>query len=440
MTTETIRPGCETIGEASLTIKDKEIKLPIYEGTEGETGLDITKLRAATGCVSYDPGYSNTGSCMSDITFIDGEKGILRYRGYAIEDLAQQATFLEVTYLMLYGQLPTQTQLNEFSTSVRSHSLLPENMKRFYDGYPETAHPMAILSSMICSLSSFYPDCIYNEPETLDLNIRRLIAKASTIAAFSYKKAVGQPFIWPKNSLNYVENFLHMMFAVPTEPYEVDPVAMTALQMVLVLHVDHEQNCSTSTVRMAGSSQANLYASVAAGICALWGYLHGGANQSVIEMLIQIKRENKGDVRGFIQKIKDKKSGIRLMGFGHRVYKNFDPRAKILKSACDRVLSKLSLAGFPLLEIAKELEEAALKDDYFIERKLYPNVDFYSGIILRALGIPLDMFTVIFALGRMPGWITQWREMKSDPDYKIARPRQIYTGETLRKFVPINQR
>lgn len=427
------------VEQAEIRIGGKDYKFPVFEGTEGERGIDITKLRSQTGCITLDSGYSNTGSCTSSITYIDGEKGILRYRGIPIEDLAESANFLEVSYLIMNGELPNQAQLDAFKSDVKHHFLLPEDMKRFFDGYPATAHPMSVLSAMVCSLSSFYPDVFYNDPAAVQLNIKRLLAKASTIAAFSYKKSVGQPFIWPCSNRGYVENFLHMMFALPTEEYQVDPVAQRALEMILILHADHEQNCSTSTVRMAGSSQANLYAAISAGICALWGYLHGGANQSVIEMLIKIKKSGE-DVHQFIQKIKDKKSGIRLMGFGHRVYKNYDPRALILKKACDQVLSRLNLVGKPLLEIAKELEEAALSDDYFIERKLYPNVDFYSGIILRAIGIPLDMFTVIFALGRMPGWIAQWQEMHNAPDFKICRPRQVYTGLPKREFVPLKKR
>lgn len=421
------------IGNATLKIGERSVLCPIYEGSEKERAIDITNLRKETGHIVYDPGYSNVASCMSSLTYVNGEQGILRYRGIPIEDLAKKSNFMEVTYLILNGELPQKKELDHFEAQIRQHTLLPEDMKRFYDGYPVTAHPMSILSAMVCSLSSFYPDCLYNDPATLDLNIFRLLAKVSTIAAFSYKKSIGKPFMGPLNRLGYVENFLNMMFALPSDFYRVDPVSVRALEMILILHADHEQNCSTSTVRIAGSSQANLYASISAGICALWGYLHGGANQSVIEMLIRIKNEG-GNVRKFIRQIKDKKSGIRLMGFGHRVYKNFDPRARILKQACDRVLSRLSLEGRPLLEIAKELEEAALKDHYFIERKLYPNVDFYSGIILRAIGVPLDMFTVIFALGRMPGWIAQWREMRDAPDFKISRPRQIYTGYTKRPY------
>lgn len=431
--------GCKQVGNAELRINQKTLQLPVYEGSEGERGIDISSLRAETMHVTLDPGYANTGSCTSAITFIDGERGILRYRGIPIEELAEKATFLEVAYLLIYGKLPARAALTDFENHVKYNALLHEDMKHFFSGYPATAHPMGILSAMICSLSSFYPDCLYNDPATVDVNMYRSISKVSTIAAFSYKKSIGQPFIGPLSRLSYVENFLHMMFAVPLEPYELDPVAVRALELVMILHGDHEQNCSTSTVRMAGSSQANIYAAMSAGICALWGYLHGGANQSVIEMLTEIKNEH-GDVKKFVQRVKDKKSGIRLMGFGHRVYKNFDPRAKILKAACDRLLSKLGTEGRPLLEIAKWLEEAAVNDDYFIERKLYPNVDFYSGIILKALGIPLDMFTVIFAIGRMPGWIAQWREMRESPEFKINRPRQIYIGPTCGPYIPINER
>ncbi|MBN1688242.1 MAG: citrate synthase [Candidatus Omnitrophica bacterium] len=427
------------LGHAELKVLGKTVKLPLYGGTEDEKGIDISQLREQTACITLDPGYANTGSCTSGITFIDGEKGILRYRGYAIEDLAKNASFLEVAYLLIYGELPNPTQLSAFVNKITRRSMIPEGMKRFFHGYPESAHPMSILSAMICSLSAYYPDCIHNHPETMDLNICRIIAKIPSIAAFSYKQSIGQPIIEPMNKLNYTENFLRMMFAVPTEEYDVDPVAARALEMILILHADHEQNCSTSTVRIAGSSQANLYASISAGICALWGYLHGGANQAVIDMLRQIRNDG-GDVKKFIRQVKDKKSGVRLMGFGHRVYKNYDPRASILKKACDDVLAKVGTDGRPLLDIAKKLENAALHDDYFVERKLYPNVDFYSGIILRGIGIPSDMFTVIFAIGRLPGWIAQWLEMRESPTFRIARPRQIYTGNNLRKYVPLKKR
>ncbi len=430
--------GIEPKGEAELRILDKSVKLPLYKGSEGEIGIDIAKLRSETGAITLDPGYVNTGSCSSSITYIDGEKGILRYRGYPIDELAEHSTFLETSYLLIYGKLPSSSELGTFTDHITRHSMIHEDMKRFFNGYPATAHPMSILSSMVCSLSSYYPDCMHNTPENMELNIYRILSKISTISAFSYKKSIGQPFVGPLNRLSYVENFLNMMFAVPAESYQLDPVAVRALEMILVLHADHEQNCSTSTVRIVGSSLANLYACVSAGICALWGPLHGGANQAVIEMLANIEKEGI-DVAKFVARVKDKNSTARLMGFGHRVYKNFDPRAKILKKACDDVLNKMGIVSRQL-EIAKQLEEVALKDPYFIERKLYPNVDFYSGIILRAIGIPLNMFTVMFAIGRLPGWIAQWREMLSSPALKINRPRQIYTGPEKRPYVPIEKR
>ncbi len=427
------------LGDAELRLPGgKTVKLPVHEGSEKEAGIDITNLRAETGAITLDPGYANSGSCLSSITYIDGDKGILRYRGIPIEELAEKSSFLEASYLLIYGKLPTQKELTVFSEQITHHSMIHEDMKRFFTGYPATAHPMSILSSMICSLCSYYPDSLEPGLKYADINIVRILSKVSTIAAFSHKKSMGQPFIGPVNKFSYVENFLNMMFAVPAEPYHIDPDAVRALEMILVLHADHEQNCSTSTVRMVGSSQANLYASVSSGICALWGPLHGGANQAVIEMLEMLQREGT-DIKSFVTQVKDKKSGSRLMGFGHRVYKNFDPRAKILKNACDKILGKLGVQD-PMLDLAKQLEEVALKDPYFIERKLYPNVDFYSGIILRALGIPVNMFTVMFAIGRMPGWIANWREMLMAPGLKIARPRQIYTGPVLSPYVPIAQR
>jgi citrate synthase len=427
------------IGDAELRLPgDKVVKLPVHEGSEGERGIDITNLRAESGAITLDPGYANSGSCLSSITYIDGDKGILRYRGIPIEELAEKSTFLEVSYLLIYGKLPTPKELESFTSQITHHSMIHEDMKRFFTGYPVTAHPMSILSSMICSLSSYYPDSLEPGLKYADINISRILSKVSTIAAFSHKKSIGQPFIGPVNRLSYVENFLNMMFAVPAEPYQVDPDAARALEMILVLHADHEQNCSTSTVRMVGSSQANLYASVSSGVCALWGPLHGGANQAVIEMLTELRAEGT-DIRSFVTQVKEKKAGSRLMGFGHRVYKNFDPRAKILKEACDRILNKMGIHD-PLLDLAKQLEEVALKDSYFIDRKLYPNVDFYSGIILRAIGIPVNMFTVMFAIGRMPGWIANWREMLMAPGVKIARPRQIYTGPVLNAYVPIDKR
>jgi len=421
---------------AKLIVEGKEYELPVVVGTENETGVDITQLRAKSGAITLDPGYGNTGSCQSAITYIDGDKGILRYRGYPIEQVAEHATFVEVCYLLIYGHLPSEAELAAFSDKLTRHSLIHEDMKKFFEGFPQSAHPMAILSSMIASLSAYYPDA--TKEGDADLNIIRLLSKAKTIAAFSYKKSVGQPFIYPQNHLSYTENFMHMMWAVPAEPYAVSPVVDRALNLLLILHADHEQNCSTSTVRMVGSSDANLFASISAGVCALWGPLHGGANQQVIEMLQQI-RDAGGDYRRFVEMAKDKNSGFKLMGFGHRVYKNFDPRARILKQAADEVLAELGVTD-PLLDIAKELERVALEDPYFVERKLYPNVDFYSGIIYRAMGIPTDMFTVMFALGRLPGWIAHWKEMVEDKSMRISRPRQIYTGATERDWVPVKKR
>jgi len=417
------------MNSAKLLIDGKEYDLPTYVGSENEKAIDVAKLRDLTGCVTLDSGYGNTGSCLSSITFIDGEKGILRYRGYPIEDLAAKASFLEVAYLLIYGELPTKEQKAKWTGEITTHTLIHEDMKKFFEGYPPHAHPMAILGAMFASLSTYYPD---GENGTLDLNIRRLIAKAPTIAAFAHKKSVGQPFVYPRNDLDYAANFLHMMFAVPAQRYEVSAAVRDALNLLLILHADHEQNCSTSTVRMVGSSNANVFASMAAGVSALWGPLHGGANQEVIEMLEGIKNSG-GDAKKAVAMAKDKASGFRLMGFGHRVYKNFDPRARILKKAADRVLGDLGVKD-PLLDIAKGLEELALADPYFVERKLYPNVDFYSGIIYRAMGIPTDMFTVMFALGRLPGWIAQWKELRDDPKTRIYRPRQIYTGKTLRRL------
>ncbi len=406
---------------AKLTLPDQEIELPIIVGTENEKAIDISRLRGTTGYITLDSGYGNTGSCASGITFIDGEQGILRYRGYPIEELAGSCSFLEVAYLLVNGNLPNADKRADFLDKVTKHTLIHEDMKKFFEGYPANAHPMAILASMVTSLSTFYPDGADGE-----LDIIRLIAKAPTIAAFSYKKSVGQPFIYPRNDLDYASNFLRMMWAIPSEEYEVSPAVRDALNLLLILHADHEQNCSTSTVRMVGSSQANLFASMAAGVSALWGPLHGGANQKVIEMLERI-RDDGGDYAKYMDMAKDKNSGFRLMGFGHRVYKNFDPRARILKSAADNVLTELGLSD-PLLDIAKGLEEVALADDYFVARRLYPNVDFYSGIIYRAMGIPTEMFTVMFALGRLPGWIAQWKEMRDDPKGRIYRPRQVYVG------------
>ena len=421
---------------ATLLLKGKEYELPVVEGTEDETAIDVTALRAKSGAITLDAGYGNTGSCTSAITFIDGERGILRYRGYPIEELAASASFIEVAFLLIYGHLPTAVELASFDDKLTRHTLIHEDMKKFFEGFPPSAHPMAILSAMMASLSTYYPESTTDENR--DLNMIRILSKASTIAAFSYKKSVGQPFIYPRNDLSFTQNFLHMMFAVPPELYTVSPAVNRALNLLLILHADHEQNCSTSTVRLVGSSGANLFATVSAGICALWGPLHGGANQQVIEMLQQI-RENGGDPKTFVQKAKQKDSGFKLMGFGHRVYKNFDPRATILKNAADEVLSELGLRD-PLLEIAKELEQIALKDPYFVERQLYPNVDFYSGIIYRAIGIPTNMFTVMFALGRMPGWLAHWKEMVEDKTTRINRPRQVYVGAAKRAFIPITAR
>ncbi|HVT44885.1 MAG TPA: citrate synthase [Thermoanaerobaculia bacterium] len=420
---------------ATLLLEGKEYELPVVTGTENETAIDITKLRAETGAITFDSGYGNTGSCASAITFIDGEKGILRYRGYPIEELAAHASFVEVCYLLIYGSLPARADLDLFEGDLTRHSLIHEDMKKFFEGFPKAAHPMAILSAMIASLAAYYPETSLDDR---DLNIVRLLSKAKTIAAFSYKKSIGQPFIYPRNDFSYTENFLQMMFAVPAEPYVMLPVLDRALNLLLILHADHEQNCSTSTVRMVGSSQANLFATISSGICALWGPLHGGANQEVIEMLQRIRSEG-GNYRKFVDMAKDAKSGFKLMGFGHRVYKNFDPRARILKAAADEVLHELGVSD-PLLDIARSLEEIALRDSYFIERKLYPNVDFYSGILYRAMGIPTEMFTVMFALGRLPGWIAQWKEMTEDSTTRIARPRQVYTGAPKRAWIPIEDR
>ncbi|MEL6307359.1 MAG: citrate synthase [Chloroflexota bacterium] len=414
---------------AKLVLQGKEYEFPVIEGSEGEIGIDFTKLRAQTGAIAYDPGFGNTGSCSSDITYIDGENGVLRYRGYPIEQLAENSTFVEVCYLMIYGELPTEDQLKKFEHDLTYHTLLHEDMKKFFEGYPPSAHPMAILSAMTVSLSAYYPDLM--DPDIVDLNIIRLLAKIKTLAAFAYKKSIGQPYVYPRNDLKYTEDFLHMMFAVPAEEYKVSPVIARALDMLLILHADHEQNCSTSTVRMVGSSEANLFASISSGVSALWGPLHGGANQAVIDMLDMIRADG-GDYQKYMDMAKDKESGFRLMGFGHRVYKNFDPRARILKSAADDVLAELGVTD-PLLDIAKHLEDIALNDDYFVERKLYPNVDFYSGIIYQALGIPRDMFTVMFTMGRLPGWISQWKEMR-DHKIRINRPRQIYTGANERNY------
>ena len=424
---------------AKIELGGNSYELPIVEGTEQEKGIDISKLRGGTGgYITLDPGFKNTGSTKSAITFLDGEKGILRYRGYPIEQLADKASFLEVAYLLIYKELPTQEELDTFKNSITSHTLVHEDMKQFFEAYPAKAHPMGVLASMVCSLSTFYPESLdtNRDQEARNLTIHRLIAKLPTLAAWSYKNAMRHPFMYPKNGLDYGANFLHMMYAMPTEDYEPDPVIVNALNTLLILHADHEQNCSASTVRIVGSSHANLYASISAGISALWGPLHGGANQAVIEMLEQIAED--GDVDKWVSKAKDKNDPFRLMGFGHRVYKNFDPRARIIKKACDDVLAKLGVDD-PMLDIAKKLEQIALEDEYFKARNLYPNVDFYSGIIYKAIGIPTEMFTVMFALGRLPGWIAQWQEMIDNKE-PIGRPRQIYTGETERDYVNIANR
>ena len=422
-----------------VKVGDKVYQLPVIEGTEGEKAIDIAKLRTDTGLVTIDPGFKNTGSTQSAITFLDGEKGILRYRGYSIEELAEKSTFLEVSYLLINGELPTPAELNKFKSKITHHTLIHEDIKSILDGFPSKAHPMGVLSSLVSTLTAFYPESLdpNRSAEGVNLSILRILAKLPTMAAWAFKNEVGHPVNYPDNKLDYCSNFLKMMFALPTEDYVVDPVVADALDKLLILHADHEQNCSTSTVRLVGSSHASLYASISGGINALWGPLHGGANQAVIEMLEAIQADG-GDVKKYMAKAKDKDDPFRLMGFGHRVYKNFDPRAKIIKKAADDVLAKLGIND-PILEIAKGLEEVALSDPYFIERKLYPNVDFYSGIIYRAIGIPTSMFTVMFAIGRLPGWIAQWKEMRENGE-PIGRPRQIYTGANLRPFVPIEKR
>jgi citrate synthase len=419
-----------------LTYDGKSLSLPIVEGTEGERAIDIAKLRAQTGLITLDSGYVNTGSCKSAITFIDGEKGILRYRGYPIEELAEHSSFLEVAWLLLYGELPTQAQLDDFVGEVTSHTMLHEDFGRFFDFMPKSAHPMPVCAAAVGALSTFYREA--NTDDRIDKAVIRLIAKMPTIAAYSFKHSIGQPRLYPRNDLEYCSNFLYLMFGTPCEPYDVDPVFARALDMLLILHADHEQNCSTSTVRMVGSSQASLYASISSGIMALWGPLHGGANQKVIEMLERIARED-GSADRFMTRAKDKNDSTRLMGFGHRVYKNFDPRAKILKKTCQDVIARMG-GNNELLDIAMRLEEVALNDEYFVERKLYPNVDFYSGIIYQALGVPVNMFTVMFAMGRLPGWLAQFLEMRGDPATRIGRPRQVYTGSTKRAYQPIATR
>lgn len=424
---------------AELKINGQSYQLPLVKGTENEVGIDIAKLRDMTGAITLDPGFKNTGSTSSSITYLDGENGILTHRGYSIEDLAEKASFLEVAYLLIYGELPNSTELNSFTNNIKKHTLIHEDMRKILEGFPSNAHPMGVLSSLVCSLTAFYPESL--DPnrswDKVNLSIIRILAKLPTMAAWAYKNEQGHPVNYPDNKLSYTENFLKMMFAVPAEEYEVDPVVANALDKLLILHADHEQNCSASTVRIVGSSHASLYSSISAGINALWGPLHGGANQAVIEMLEDIRKDG-GDSKKYLEKAKDKNDPFRLMGFGHRVYKNFDPRARIIKKAADDVLSKLGVND-PVLNIAKELEEAALKDQYFVDRKLYPNVDFYSGIIYRAIGIPTEMFTVMFTMGRLPGWIAQWKEMRENKE-PIGRPRQIYTGYNKREFVSIDKR
>ncbi|MFM7597062.1 MAG: citrate synthase [Actinomycetota bacterium] len=416
-----------------------DLPLDLTPSTIGESGLDIGSLLSTTGNVTLDYGFVNTASCTSAITYIDGDKGILRYRGYPIEQLAEFSSYLEVAYLLIYGYLPSGDELSEFKARIKRHTMLHEELREFFNGFPRDAHPMPVLSSSVSALSTFYQDSLDPfDPEQVEISTIRLMAKVPTLAAYAYKKSVGQPFMYPDNSLGFIDNFLRMTFGVPAEPYVVDPVVSRALNMLLLLHADHEQNCSTSTVRLVGSSHANLFASVSAGINALFGPLHGGANQSVLEMLEKIHMSG-GGVNTFIRQVKDRQDGVRLMGFGHRVYKNYDPRAALVKKAAYDIFATLDVKD-PLLDIALRLEEVALADDFFISRKLYPNVDFYTGLIYKAMGFPTRMFTVLFALGRLPGWIAQWREMISDPDTKIGRPRQVYTGVPLRDYVPIEDR
>jgi citrate synthase len=424
----------------AISLPGGTLELPIRPATEGASAFDISKLLPSTGLTTLDSGYGNTAACASAITYIDGDAGILRYRGYPIDQLAENSTFLEVSYLLIYGELPTRAELDAFTNKISRHTLLHEDLKRFFDGFPRDAHPMPVLSSAVSALSTFYQDSLdpFDE-DAVELSTVRLLAKVPTIAAYAYKKSIGQPFLYPDNSLGLVENFLRLTFGFPAEPYEIDPDFVRALDVLLILHADHEQNCSTSTVRMVGSSQANLFASISAGINALFGPLHGGANQAVLEMLQRIRDVEEGNVDAFIERVKKREHGARLMGFGHRVYKNYDPRARIVKQRADEILKKLG-ASDQLLDIAKALEERALADDYFVERKLYPNVDFYTGVIYRAMGFPTKMFTVLFALGRLPGWIAHWREMINDPTTKIGRPRQLYVGATERPYVPMANR
>jgi citrate synthase len=425
---------------ATLSYGDQELTFPVVEGSEAERAIDISSLRAETGLITLDYGFMNTGSTESSITYIDGDAGILRYRGYPIEQLAERGSFLETSYLLIHGELPQKDELDTWRRNIRRHTMIHEDIKSFYDGFPKDAHPMAILSSVVSSLSTFYPDCQYiHDPEQVELAMIRLMAKLPTIAAYAYKKSIGQPFLYPDNNRDLIENFLYMMFGLPAEEYIADQELVDALKVLFILHADHEQNCSTSTVRMVGSAEANVFASVAAGINALWGPLHGGANQQVVEMLMNIRDQNDGDVSKSVARAKDKNDNFRLYGFGHRVYKNYDPRAKIVKQIADRIIKKMDTKD-ELLDIALELEGVALSDEYFIERKLYPNVDFYSGLIYRAMGFPIPMFTVLFAMGRLPGWIAHWKEMMESDKTKLSRPRQIYTGATARDYVPVEKR
>lgn len=427
------------MADVNLETPGGHLSLEVQPAVEGSSGLDIGKVLKETGYVTYDPGFVNTAACTSAITYIDGDEGILRYRGYPIEQLAEHSTFLEVSYLLMYGELPTAAQLDEFTGRVRMHTLLHEDMKRFFEGFPRDAHPMAVLSAAVSALGTFYQDS--QDPfdnEQVEISTVRMLAKLPTIASYAYKKSIGQPMLYPDNNLGYVENFLRMTFGVPATDYEVDPVFAKALDLLLILHADHEQNCSTSTVRLVGSAQASLFASVSSGVNALSGPLHGGANEAVLAMLERIRAEG-GDVAAFVRKVKDREDGVRLMGFGHRVYKNYDPRAAIVKNMAQDVLGRMAKPD-PLLDLAMQLEEIALADDFFVSRKLYPNVDFYTGLIYKAMGFPTKMFTVLFALGRLPGWIAQWREMMSDPATKIGRPRQVYTGAPERDFIPVTER
>ncbi len=427
------------MADVNLETPGGHLSLEVQPAVEGSSGLDIGKVLKETGYVTYDPGFVNTAACTSAITYIDGDEGILRYRGYPIEQLAEHSTFLEVSYLLMYGELPTAAQLEEFTGRVRLHTLLHEDMKRFFEGFPRDAHPMAVLSAAVSALGTFYQDS--QDPfdnEQVEISTVRMLAKLPTIASYAYKKSIGQPMLYPDNNLGYVENFLRMTFGVPATDYEVDPVFAKALDLLLILHADHEQNCSTSTVRLVGSAQASLFASVSSGVNALSGPLHGGANEAVLSMLERIRAEG-GDVAAFVRKVKDREDGVRLMGFGHRVYKNYDPRAAIVKNMAQDVLGRMAKPD-PLLDLAMQLEEIALADDFFVSRKLYPTLDFYTGLIYKAMGFPTKMFTVLFALGRLPGWIAQWREMMSDPATKIGRPRQVYTGAPERNFIPVTDR